>query len=128
MERSLPKNYQIVYNAISEAGQGQHLNAYDVFLRLRERQEHISQTTVYRALERLVALKMIDEVSAPNASHVSYELAAPIHAHFHCRVCGVLSDVALTWPESELTAHKDLQSVKVERTVMMFEGHCDDCV
>lgn len=128
VDRSLPKNYQIVYKAIRDAGHGRHLNAYELYVDLRDRKEQVSQTTVYRALERLVALKLIDEVAPPNASYVAYELAAPLHAHFHCHVCGVLRDVALTLPDDDLRNHVDLQDVEIERTVMMFAGRCKSCV
>ena len=121
------KNYQTVYDVICEAGQGQHLNAYELFVSLRDRRLNVSQTTVYRALERLVSLGLIDEVTAPGANHVAYELAGPTHAHFHCRICGVLRDLHLAVAETELLRKSDVADLHIEHTVMLFEGCCKTC-
>ncbi len=125
MERTLPKNYQTVYQALRDAGPGQHLNAAELCLRLGTRAAHISQTTVYRALDRLVALGMIEAVHAPQARHVAYEITAPSHAHFHCRVCGALRDIPC--PATALAQVPDLANLLVERTVVLFEGCCPAC-
>jgi Fe2+ or Zn2+ uptake regulation protein len=127
VKRSLPKNYQTIYAAIQAAGPGRHVSAYELFVLLRELPSRISQTTVYRALERLVEVGLIDQVAAPSAGHVVYELAAPAHAHFHCRMCGTLQDVELEFSQSELFNQGQLDGASIERTNLMLEGVCATC-
>jgi Fe2+ or Zn2+ uptake regulation protein len=123
----LPKNYQFVYDILRAAGPGVHLTTADVFARAKRRRPGIGFSTVYRAIQRLSAEGLIDEIIVPGADSAFYEPAAPAHAHFRCTRCGNISDVQFTL-RSQLVASLGRQmGGRIERTTVALHGLCRDC-
>lgn len=108
-----------------------HLSAEEVYLRVKEKSPDIGLATVYRTLEILSELKILDKVSFTDGL-IRYDLRREgsqhhFHHHLLCTQCGKIQEV-----------HEDLL-LDVERVVeqqyhfqvldhkLTFQGICMDC-
>lgn len=98
------------------ATQAQALNPYQVFERARKRYAALGLVTVYRTLEKLEALGLIERVHQPQGCH-AYLPAAVGHQHLLlCAGCG----------RAEYFSGDDLDALMAgiaQRTGFHIEGH-----
>jgi Fur family ferric uptake transcriptional regulator len=77
------------------AATGGHFTAADLLERGRQERVNIGRATVFRALELLASLRVVERLDLPNGSH-AYVLCDPDEHHHHlvCSSCGRSEDVA----------------------------------
>jgi Fur family ferric uptake transcriptional regulator len=77
------------------AGSRGHFSAADLLDRARQRRAKVGRATIFRALEVLTALRVVERLDLPNRSH-AYVLCDPDEHHHHlvCSRCGRSVDVA----------------------------------
>jgi len=100
----------------------EHLSADEVHARAAAVVPEISRGTVYAALAELTELGLLAAFGSPEP--VRYETNATEHAHFRCRLCLRLSDIALPPPPDDALRRAGFL---VERSATMVEGVCADC-
>ncbi|MDH7478772.1 MAG: transcriptional repressor [Syntrophomonadaceae bacterium] len=81
----LTRQRQAVLNSFSE--DHQHLSAEEVYQRVKGVQPRISLATVYRNLELLTRLGLLQQFSLADGTR-RYELASHHHHHLVCIDCG----------------------------------------
>jgi Fur family ferric uptake transcriptional regulator len=77
------------------AGSRGHFSAADLMDRARQRRAKVGRATIFRALELLTSLRVVERLDLPNRSH-AYVLCDPDEHHHHlvCSRCGRSVDVA----------------------------------
>ena len=111
---------------IVRQGQG-HLDADEVYRRARQIQPRLSLSTVYRNLQTLKKLGLIEEVHF-NETHHHYEIKpATEHHHLVCLGCGRV--IEFEYPITDLvkenvTAIKDFDITGSE---IRMTGYCQNC-
>jgi Fe2+ or Zn2+ uptake regulation protein len=123
----LPKNHQTVYEVLRTAGHGTHLTTGDVYARAKERRPAIGYSTVYRGIQRLRDLGLIDEISVPGSDAAVYELAAPPHAHFRCDRCGTVEDVDYRIPARAIAQIGEATGARIDQSKLTLHGLCRSC-
>ena len=106
------------------------LSATDIF-NILDRTSSINRVTVYRILDRLVALGVVERLStggraayyglAPNEHH------AP-HPHFYCKACGQMDCLN---PESlnvETDAIQKTFPGRIDKVEVRVDGICKNCL
>lgn len=70
-------------------------SAADLLDRARQRRAKVGRATIFRALELLTSLRVVERLDLPNRSH-AYVLCDPDAHHHHlvCSACGRSVDVA----------------------------------
>ncbi len=108
----------------------EHLDAETVFLRARERDPHIHRATVYRTLNRLKKLGLVDEL---DLMHVSgdrhyYEVRPSVfHIHLVCMKCGSVEEPGGPfWEELKRKVQRET-GFRPEAVRMEMGGQCRDC-
>lgn len=104
-----------------------HLTADDIHSRLRERFPALDISTVYRTLETLTNLGMVQRVSL-GETHDHYEWVDVPHYHVICRRCGAtthFSDDLLDQLRALLGERLQFQ---VERAYVEVFGLCAGCL
>ena len=107
-------------------GQG-HLDADEVYRQAREKQPRLSLSTVYRTLQTLKKLGLIEEVHFDEAHH-HYEIKPPTeHHHLVCLSCDKV--VEFKYPLARLvkrnvTEAKDFEIIDTE---LRMTGYCAEC-
>jgi Fe2+ or Zn2+ uptake regulation protein len=126
-EPRLPKNHQVVLEIIRSAGHGVHLTTSDVFARAKSRRPAIGFSTVYRGIQRLRDLALIDEIVVPGADAAVYELASPTHAHFRCDRCGTVVDVAYKITARAVAELAKASGARIDEAKLTLHGLCRAC-
>jgi Fur family ferric uptake transcriptional regulator len=77
------------------AATGGHFTAAELLERGRRERVNIGRATIFRALELLASLRVVERLDLPNGSH-AYVLCDPSEHHHHlvCSTCGHSVDVA----------------------------------
>ncbi|NMF26338.1 transcriptional repressor [Olsenella umbonata] len=123
MERRNTRQRQLVLDAVRELDD--HPTADEVYLRVREKDGHVSRGTVYRNLHILVESGDIISVKAFGGER--FDRRSDCHAHLVCTECGSVTDV----PAPDVSAGEH----EVERTwgftdvraSTIFYGICPSC-
>jgi Fur family transcriptional regulator, ferric uptake regulator len=126
-QRSLPKNYQLIYDIVEASGIGRHLTPAEIYAKALKRRPGIGFSTVYRGLERLRDLGLVSELYVPGVDAATYEPSGPRHAHFRCNRCGEIEDVAYAVPPRTIRALALRHGFKIENERVTFEGRCVTC-
>lgn len=124
---ALPKNYQLIYDIVEKSGIGRHLTPAEIYSKAIKRRTGIGFSTVYRGLERLRELGLVSELDVPGADAATYEPSGPRHAHFRCRECGQIDDVAYAIPPHTIKALAQQHGFIIDGERVTFEGRCGAC-
>jgi Fe2+ or Zn2+ uptake regulation protein len=103
-----------------------HLSAPDIFERLRERDQAMDLTTVYRTLATLVEVGLVHSVASPEQP-AFYGLATPSHHHALCPRCARVAPIASDLLDpllDQIATHTDLPLAGASLTVI---GLCLPC-
>jgi Fur family ferric uptake transcriptional regulator len=104
-----------------------HLDADEVFRRARSKQSRISLSTVYRTLQKLKQLGLIEELHFDETHH-HYELKPAIeHHHLVCQGCGRI--IEFEYPLSRLIKRKvpEAKDFEITGSDVQITGYCSTC-
>lgn len=110
------------------AATGGHFTAAELLERGRHERVNIGRATVFRALELLASLRIVERLDLPNGSH-AYVLCDPDEHHHHlvCSSCGRSQDVA----DGQLARLVDeiakRYGYRIEAHRLELFGVCADC-
>lgn len=94
-----------------------HFTADDLYLSLRERNQRISRSSVYRTLPLMIAAGLVDEVfQEDGVSYYEHTYGHEDHCHLRCLVCGRIDEFA----ESGM---QDLEKRLARRSGYRVTGH-----
>ena len=111
---------------IIRQGQG-HLDADEVYRQAREKQPRLSLSTVYRNLQTLKKLGLIEELHFDEEHH-HYEIKPSTeHHHLTCLGCGRV--VEFQYPLARLIKRNfaEAKNFKVVGTELYMSGYCSLC-
>ena len=111
---------------IIRRGQG-HLDADEVHRQAKRKQPRISLSTVYRTLQKLKSLGLIEELHFDEAHH-HYEIKPPTeHHHLLCLGCGKV--IEFKYPLARLVKKNAIEAKDFEITgsEVRMTGYCADC-
>lgn len=107
-----------------------HLSAEDVFLLVKERAPEIGLATVYRTLELLTELKVVDKINFGDGVaryDLRHEGATRFHHHLICIECGAVDEIQEDLlGEVEKVVQSRFQ-FKVKDHWLTFHGVCKEC-
>ncbi|MCL6616386.1 MAG: transcriptional repressor [Anoxybacillus ayderensis] len=128
-EYKLTPQRQIILRAFLENGEG-HLSAEDVYLLVKEKAPEIGLATVYRTLELLTELKIVDKINfgdGVSRYDLRKEGAAHFHHHLVCIECGAVDEIQEDLLEDvEAIVERDW-NFKIKDHRLTFHGICYRC-
>ena len=119
-------NQRALILEIIRRGRG-HLDADEVYRRAREKQPHLSLSTVYRTLRTLKKLDLVEELHFDEAHHHYEAKPAAEHHHLICLNCGkvVEFECPLTQKmKDDIAREKGFEVTGVE---VQMTGYCSKC-
>ena len=111
---------------IIRQGRG-HLDAYEIYRRAQERNPRLSLSTVYRTLQMLKKLDLVDELHF-NEEHHHYEVKPSAeHHHLVCLGCGRV--IEFHYPLYRYIKNKvpEVKDFDVTETEVRVTGYCGRC-
>ena len=126
----LENNYRLtpqrkaVLQALAQAGKGAHSTAEEIYQIARENCSHLGLATVYRTLELLSKLSIVQCMILEDGK-ARYELKRnPVHHHLFCLKCGMIQEI-----EHEQLIPKQPETINfhILSASIHFFGHCNEC-
>lgn len=107
-----------------------HLSAEDVYLKVKEKSPEIGLATVYRTLELLAELKIVDKINfGDGVARFDLRKEGALHFHHHlvCMQCGAVDEIEEDLlGEVEKKVEKDY-NFKIMDHRLTFHGICHRC-
>ena len=104
-----------------------HLDADEIYRRARKKQPRISLSTVYRTLQTLKKLGLVEELHFDEAHH-HYEIKPPTeHHHLVCVACGTVVEFECPLSQKmqeDVSREKGFEVTDVE---VRMRGYCPKC-
>jgi Fe2+ or Zn2+ uptake regulation protein len=104
-----------------------HWDADEIYRRARKKEPRISLSTVYRALQMLKRLGLVEELHLDNAHH-RYEMRPSTeHHHLVCLGCGRV--IEFEYPLSRQIKRKvsEARDFDIAETAIRVTGYCSRC-
>ncbi|MCX6053432.1 MAG: transcriptional repressor [Chloroflexi bacterium] len=117
---------QIIIDTLSK-GQA-HLTSLQVFEEIRLRLPAVNQSTVYRALERLVKDGKVSVSDIGTGSAVFEYLADGLHHHLVCHQCGQVKTIDHEEVENFFTAVQNSNHFTIATNHLILFGICENCM
>ena len=104
-----------------------HLDADEIYQRARRKNPHLSLSTVYRTLQALKKLGLVDELHLDETHH-HYELK-PVTEHHHlvCLDCGKVIEFHYPLYRSIKRNVPEAKGFAITETEIRLAGYCPDC-
>lgn len=115
------KQRDLILNIVQEGME--HLNAYQIYDKVKKHIENISLGTVYRNLNQLSELGMIRKITVPNGNDC-FDKTLMNHSHFYCTKCLKLEDIDLDIPITAIEKDKECTIISHD---IVLNGICKDC-
>ncbi|GEN56727.1 ferric uptake regulation protein [Halolactibacillus alkaliphilus] len=107
-----------------------HLSAEDIYLLVKEKAPEIGLATVYRTLELLSELKVVDKINfgdGVSRYDLRKEGAAHFHHHLVCMECGAVEEIVEDLLEDVEKKIEDEWQFQVKDHRLTFHGICRKC-
>ncbi len=119
-------NQRALIMEIIRQGHG-HLDADEIFRRVREREPRLSLSTVYRTLQMMKELNLVDELHF-GEDHHHYEVK-PTREHHHlvCRGCGRVIEFSYPLARSLKKEVPEARDFDIDEAEVRITGYCDKC-
>ena len=119
-------NQRALILEVSRRGQG-HLDADEVYRRAREKQPRLSLSTVYRTLQTLKKLGLVEELHFDEAHHHYEVKPSSEHHHLVCISCGKVVEFKCQLSQEmkeNVSREKGFEVTDVE---VHMKGYCSKC-
>ncbi|OGJ37688.1 MAG: hypothetical protein A2383_02205 [Candidatus Pacebacteria bacterium RIFOXYB1_FULL_39_46] len=97
------------------------LSAKEILEKLQGLDQNYNKTSVYRALERLLAKGILCQHHLGEAG-LTYELRSDNHEHLQCEVCGKIKAIPHTFSQPA-----SIEGFKISHHHLTYLGICPDC-
>jgi len=104
-----------------------HLDADEVYRQAREKHPRLSLSTVYRTLQKLKELGLVDELHFDEAHH-HYEVKPPVeHHHLVCLGCGRVVEFECPLTQKMKDNIARVKGFEVTGVEVQMAGYCSKC-
>jgi Fe2+ or Zn2+ uptake regulation protein len=127
-QRNTRQRRLIANRLIDLAGKGEDFTTDDLWQELRQVDPKIGRATVFRSVEKLVDMGLLNRIEFADGSH-HYRVcdSEAHHHHLTCTRCHRVVEVDLCVPEEKITAISDQTHFEIEGHSLTLFGRCQDC-
>src|SRR5690349_16061529 len=120
---------KLIADRLIELGQkGEDFTTDDLWQELRQSEPKIGRATVFRSVEKLVDLGLLNRIEFADGTH-HYRVCGGTHHHHHltCTQCHRIVEVDLCLPQDELNEIGQQTKFEIEGHSLSLFGRCEDC-
>ncbi len=104
-----------------------HFSAADLIVDARSRRLGIGRATIFRALELLTELKMLERLDLPEGDHAYVTCEPSHHHHVVCSSCGRAREVKDHGLQQALNEIERSTGYAIDSHRLELYGHCPRC-
>lgn len=118
----------IAEKLVELARSGADFTTDDLWQELRQAEPHLGRATVYRSIEKLVSLGLLNRVEFADGSH-HYRVCGESHHHHHltCTRCHRVVEVDICLPYEQLASIGSRTDFTIEGHSLALFGVCGEC-
>ncbi|MBO0777751.1 MAG: transcriptional repressor [Ktedonobacteraceae bacterium] len=118
----------IAERLIELANKGEDFTTDELWQELRRADERIGRATVFRSVEKLVDMGLLDRIEFADGTH-HYRVCSgeSHHHHLTCTQCHRVVEVDLCLPEEQLNEIGNLTRFSIEGHSLALFGRCEQC-
>jgi Fur family peroxide stress response transcriptional regulator len=109
------------------ASRSDHPSADELFEGVKKQLAGISRTTVYRVLDTLVRVGVVQKIGTEEA-RARFDADTRRHHHILCMGCGKLSDLIGVNIAELMPKHPDVDGFRLFNYTVQFTGLCAECL
>ena len=109
------------------AGAGLDFTAEGLWQDLRQQDSHMGRATVFRAVEMLAGLGLLNRIDFADGSHKYRACGEGHHHHLTCVQCHRVVDIDICLPEEQLSTIGAQTDFIIEGHSLSLFGRCPDC-
>lgn len=109
------------------AGMSDHPSADELFDEVKKLRKGISRTTVYRVLDTLVQIGVVQKIGTEEPRS-RFDADTRRHHHILCMGCGKLSDLVGVTIEELMPDRPDVDGFRLFNYAVQFTGLCNECL
>ena len=114
----------MIFEIVREAGG--HLDACEIYQKAREKEDRISLSTVYRALNKFKKLGLVEEQHF-GQNHHHYETRQIEHYHMICQGCGRVIEFEYPLADYIKSSIRQAQDFEIRTAEVNITGFCRKC-
>jgi Fur family ferric uptake transcriptional regulator len=119
---------QLIADRLAElAMSGADFTIDDLWQEMREVEPRLGRATVYRSVEKLVQMGLLDRVEFADGTHHYRVCGGDHHHHLTCTQCHRVVEVDVCLPVDQLTAIGDKTHFAIEGHSLTLFGRCENC-
>ncbi|MBI4404187.1 MAG: transcriptional repressor [Deltaproteobacteria bacterium] len=108
--------------------QSSGISLRNIYAYMNERLPGIDRSSIYRNLENLKHIEIIQELNLPTVGkQFQYIFDKKVHHYYICKSCGKLNKGNKTLFEKIESALKEVHGFKKANLSVIFYGHCASC-
>ena len=111
---------------VALAADAGHLSAADLSERVQAANPDVHQSTVYRTLDRLVEMHLVEHIHVAHGPAV-YHLADDHHVHAVCSACGTVIDAPVSVLRAAAEQLRKQHGFTLAAGHVALTGRCRDC-
>lgn len=105
----------------------QHATPDEILSRVRERAAGVNISTVYRTIELLEKLGLVNHTHLGHGAPTYHSTAVPQHVHLMCRSCKTVVEVEPAVFDSVVRALRDMHGFETDVQHLTVFGSCKEC-
>ena len=117
----------IAERLIALANSGADFTIDDLWQAMRVDEPKLGRATVYRAVEKLVGMGLLDRIEFADGTHHYRVCGDRHHHHLTCTSCHRVEEVDICLPEDQLTAIGNQTDFAIEGHSLTLFGRCKNC-
>jgi Fur family ferric uptake transcriptional regulator len=125
--RATQQRKAIAARLVSLGESGEAFTAESLLAGLNKEGAGIGRATVFRTIEKLVSLGLIDRVEFADGERWYRLCSGEHHHHLSCRLCHKVVEVELCLPEAKIAAIGAREGFTIEGHEISLFGICDEC-
>lgn len=119
---------QIIAERLIElAAKGEDFITDDLWQELRHIEPKIGRATVFRAVEKLVEMELLDRIEFADGTHHYHVCDGVHHHHLTCTQCHRVVEIDLCLPQEQLAVISQQTNFAVEGHALTLFGRCEQC-
>jgi Fur family ferric uptake transcriptional regulator len=112
---------------IALAASGTDFTIDDLWQEMRQEEPRLGRATVYRSVEKLVNMNLLDRVDFADGTHRYRVCGGDHHHHLTCTRCHRIVEIDICLPEEQLTAIGNQTDFAIEGHSLSLFGRCANC-
>ena len=126
-QRNTQQRRLIATTLIELANDGADFTTDDLWRKLRQDEPRIGRATVFRSVEKLVDMGLLDRVDFADGTH-HYRICSGIHHHhLTCTHCHRVVEIDICLPAEQVAAVSEETNFAIEGHSITIFGRCPSC-